>query len=104
MEHLQVGRLLADAGEANRAAGRDSQRERGPAPGVTVELGQHHAVDTDRLVEGGSDVDRLLAGHGIGDQQRLGGADRLLEPDQLSHQLLVDLQPPGRVEDDDVGA
>ena len=46
------------------------------------------------------DPHRVLAGHPVGDQQDLVRRDRGLEPRQLAHHLVVDLQPAGGVDDD----
>ncbi|MPM55163.1 hypothetical protein SDC9_101956 [bioreactor metagenome] len=44
-------------------------------------------------------MDRLLPQRGVGHQQHFVGADRLPHPDQLLNHRLVDLQPPGGIED-----
>ena len=41
----------------------------------------------------------VLAGHAVGDEQDLVGMDRRLEPLQLLHHLVVDLQAAGGVDD-----
>ena len=45
---------------------------------------------------------RLLADHGVDHQQRLPRADRRVDVADLGHQLVVDLEPAGGVEDDHV--
>ena len=50
------------------------------------------------------DVDGVLAGHRVGDQQDLMRLDGAAQAPQLVHQFLVDLQAPGGVEDDRVVA
>ena len=49
-------------------------------------------------------VDRVLAGHGVDDQQYLGGLDGGLDVLQLVHERLVNVQAAGRVEKDEVVA
>ena len=48
------------------------------------------------------DVHRVLAGHRVDDEQDVRRLDRLAHRGQLVHQLVVDVQSAGRVEDDDV--
>ena len=85
--------------------GRPVTADRSAAPPrVAVQLRQHDAVEGDLLLEGLGDVDRLLARHRVEDEEdvrRLGG---VADADELVHQLLIDVQPPGGVDDDDVPA
>ena len=76
--------------------------QRGAAPGIAVHLGQHQAGDGQAMVEGLGHGDRLLAGHGVHHQQRLGGRDRAGDAHQLIHHRLVDVQPAGGVQQDHV--
>jgi hypothetical protein len=50
LDHVQ---LFAGAHEFDGLAGGRPDGEGRAAPGVAVQLGQHHAVDAQRLVEGG---------------------------------------------------
>ena len=79
-------------------------RERRAAAGVAVELGHDDAVELQRLVERLGAVDGVLAGHAVDDQVHLLRRDLAVDPLELVHQLVVDVQPAGRVEDHDVGA
>ena len=81
-----------------------AHRKRGTAAGVAVELGQDHAVELERLVERLGRGDGVLAGHGVADEEDLVRLDLLLDLRQLGHQLVVDVQPAGRVEDQRVAA
>ena len=74
------------------------------AAGVAVGLGQDDAVHPDLFVEGLGHVDGVLAGHRVHHQQGLVHRHRLLDVDQFVHQDLVDLQPAGGIQDDDVVA
>jgi hypothetical protein len=49
-------------------------------------------------------VDRVLADHGIDDEEDLMRVERLVDRLQLAHQFIVDVQPAGGVEDEDVGS
>ena len=66
--------LLAGGDEHDRLAGDRLDRQRGAAAGVAVELGQDHAVEVRGLVELLGDVDRVLAGHRVDDEQDVGAA------------------------------
>ena len=77
-------------------------RQRGAAAGVAVELGQDHAVELERLVERLGRGDGVLAGHGVADEIDLVRLDLLLDLLELGHQLVVDVEPAGGVEDDRV--
>ncbi len=86
------------AGELDRRAGDLPHRQRGAAARVAVELGQHDAGQRQRLLEGLGGVDRVLALHGIDDEQRLDRVERGVQLADLAHQRLVDGQPAGGVD------
>ena len=48
------------------------------------------------------DVDRVLAGHRVDDEQDRVRLDRVADAHELGHQLLVDVQAAGGVDDDHV--
>ena len=48
------------------------------------------------------DVDRVLAGHGVDDEQDVVRLDRLLDVGELVHQLLVDVETAAGVDDQHV--
>ena len=73
MEGFQRIELLADADQLDRPAGDGAHRQRRAAARIAVDAGQHDAGDGQPLVERLGDVDRVLAGHGVGDEQRLLG-------------------------------
>ena len=102
VEALEGLQLLAGRGEEDRLAGHRLDRERGAAAGVAVELGHHHAVELGRLGEGLGDADRVLAGHRVDDEQHVVGLGPLADPRQLGHQLLVDVEAAGGVDDQHV--
>ena len=96
--------MLADADELDRHAGHVLDREGRAAAGVAVELGQDDAVEFERVVERLGAVDRVLAGHAVDDQVDLVRHALAVDLLELVHQLVVDVQPAGRVEDHRVGA
>ena len=102
VEHLDVGQLFAYAAKLDRLARHRPDGQRRAAARVAVELGQHDAGDVHDLVELLRDVDRVLTGHRVDDQQDLGRIQGLFEPRDLVHQLFVDVKPAGGVDDDDV--
>ena len=56
VEQLEVGELLARGGEGDGLADDLLDRQRGATAGVAVELGEDHAVEGERGVEGLGDV------------------------------------------------
>jgi len=104
MEGLDHIQLLAGTHELDGLAGGGPNRESSAATGVAVQLGQHHAVDAQRLVKGSGGVHRILAGHGIHHQQDLIGMDGSLHPLQLIHQGLIHMEPAGGVQEDHITA
>ena len=97
--------MLAGADELDRHAGDVLDRQRRAAAGVAVELGHDHAVELQRLVERLGAVDGVLAGHAVDDQVDLVRLDACgRSASSCVHQLVVDVQPAGRVENHDVGA
>jgi len=96
--------MLAGADELDRHAGDGFDRQGGAAPSVAVELRHDDAVQLQGLVERLGAVDRVLTGHRIDHQINLVGIDPAVDRRELAHQLGVDVQPAGRVEDGHVGA
>ncbi len=86
MERLQGVELLARADELDRHAGDGADGERRAAAGIAVHLGQDQPAGPDPLVERLRDAHRLLAGHGVGDEQDLGRSHAVSDVDQLLHQ------------------
>ncbi len=102
MERLELVELLAGTGEENRLADDFFHRQRGTAARVAVDLGEDHAVETDRVVERLGDVHRFLTGHRVDDEQRVLRFDGRVDRVQLVHQIGVDLQTTGGVDDHEV--
>ena len=103
MEILQRIELLAGADELDRAAGDGAHGKRGTAARIAIDPGQHDAGHAaSGRWNGVRDVDRVLAGHGIDDQQGLGAVRGLAHRRGLGHQLLVDMQAAGGIEHDHV--
>ena len=83
-------------------AGDLRDRQRGTTAGVAVELGEHDAGEADAVAERLGGGDRVLADHRVDDEQRLVGLHGVADVGGLPHQLGVDAQPAGGVDDDDV--
>ena len=104
MEDFNGVQLLAHADELDGLAGDGLDGERGTAAGVAVQLGQHHTGDVQCFVKGAGGVHRVLTDHGVHDQQDFVGVDRCLDVAQLVHQLLIHMEPTGRVQEHQVVA
>ena len=98
MEILQRVQLLTDADQLDRTARHGAHRQRGATARIAVDSGQHDSGQRQARLETLGDIDRVLAGHRIGDQQDFIGVDRLPHRRGFRHQRLVDLQPAGGVE------
>ena len=99
MEHLECVELLPGRAEQDRLAGHRLDRERCTAARVAVELRQQHAVEVEPLLERGRDVHRLLPGHRVEHEDRRRRLGRVADAHELVHQLFVDLEPAGGVDD-----
>ena len=104
VEILEPVEPLAGADQLDRLAGDGAHRERRAAAAVAVDAGEHDAGDADPLVEGLGEVDRVLAGQGVGDEQDLVRVGVPLDLGHLGHQRFVDMGAAGGVEDHHVVA
>ena len=102
MEILQRVHLFADAEQLDRLAGDRAHGERRAAAAVAVDAGEHDAGDADALVEVLGEIDRVLAGQRVGDQQDLVRPGGVADLRHLGHQRLVDMGAARRCRDDDV--
>ncbi len=76
MKAFEPVQPLADAGELDRLAGDRAHRQRRAAARIAVEAGQHDAGQRHLLGEALGDVDRVLAGQRIDDEQDLVAGSR----------------------------
>ena len=100
MERLERADLLADADELDRRLGHVEDRQRRAAACVAVHLGKDYARDAEASVECLRDARGLLPRHRIRDEEDILRLRDGLDALELDHQLVVDLQPPRRVDDD----
>ena len=68
MERFKLGQFFTGADKLDRFAGNRFDGKRRATTRVTIRLGQHNPANVQCFVEGLGDVDRILAGHGIGNQ------------------------------------
>ena len=101
-ERLELVDGLAHGDEAHRHARRGADRERRAAARVAVELGEDQPVERNPRREAARHVHGLAAHHRVTDQCRVVGLRSFGDLLELEHQLVVDLQPAGGVEDDGV--
>ena len=104
VEGLDVGEFFADAGELDGLARDRAHGDGRAAAGVAVEFGEDDAIYAQFLVEGVGDGDGILTGHGVDDEEDLLRLDRGADLAQLLHELLVDVQTAGSIDDDRVAA
>ena len=102
VEGVEVRGLLARAHVADRDARDGLHRQRGAAAGVAVELGQDNAGEGRGFVKLGGHVDGLLAEGGVGDEEDLVRLEGVADAADFFHQVAVDLQAAGGVDDDEV--
>ncbi len=94
--------LLAGADELDRLARHRAHGQRGAAAAVAVDACEHNAGETDALVEGVREVDRVLAGERVGDQQHLVWVGGALDLGCFRHHRFVERGASRGVEDNRV--
>ncbi len=102
VERLQGLGLLTDAHENNGFARDLAHRECGTPSGVTVCLGQNHTRQVQRCTESACGIDSVLSRHGVNHEEALVRADRGVDLLDLGHQLFVDVQTTGGIDDENV--
>ena len=102
MKVLQPVELFAGTHQLDRLAGHRPHGKRRAATAIAVDARQHDAGNPDLLVEGAGEIDRVLSGQRIGDQQCLVGLGDIAHRRGFGQQLLIDMQPARRIEHHDV--
>ena len=98
MEGLNVFQLFADAGEFNRLPGHSPDGKRRAAPGITVQLGQHHRINIQPFIKGLGCIHCILTSHGIHNQHDFVGLDSSLDVFQFFHQLLIHMEAASSIQ------
>src|SRR5207248_3817860 len=81
-----------------------ADRERSAAASVAVHLRKDHAGQAELFVKLVGRVDGVLSGHGIGNKQDLLRIEQPLQALHLFHQLIVDVQTSGSIDDQHIAA
>lgn len=100
MERLKRIDLLAESGELDRTACHGLDRQRRTAARIAIQLRQHDAGKRQLLVEALRDINRILTGHCIDDEQNFVRIHRLVNLLQFLHQRFIDMQAARRIDDD----
>ena len=98
MELVDGIEFLARTYKLDRFVHYRTDREGRTTAGITVELGQHHAVKVEAFVELFGCVDRILSGHRVYHEQNFVGLDGFFDGSDLIHHLFVDCQTSGRID------
>ena len=96
---LDTGKLFAHPGKLDRLAGDMTHRQGRPAPGITVELGQHHTRQRQRFIEGFGCIHGILAQHGINHKQRFDGLELGVQLLDLVHHGRINRQAARRIDE-----
>ena len=94
--------LFARTHKLDRLIHHGANGECSTTAGVTVELGEHYAIEVEAVVELLGGVHCILSGHCIDHEERFGGVDCLLYGFNLLHHLLIYCQTSGGIDDYEV--
>ena len=98
IEILERVEFFAGADQLDRLAGDGAHRQRRAAAAVAVDAGEHDAGEADALVEAAGEIDGVLAGQRVGDQQNLVRTGGAADLGRLVHHRLVERDAAGGVE------
>jgi hypothetical protein len=104
VEFLQRIHLFAGGDQLDRLAGDGAHRKRGAAAAVTIHACQDETGDADTFVEGAGEVDGVLTGQRIGDEQDFVRIGLFPDVGHFDHQRLVNMRAAGGIENDNVMA
>ena len=98
VEDVEGFHLFAGADKLDGFVHHGADGEGGTAAGVTVELGEHHAVEVEAGVELLGGVHRVLTGHGVDHEEGFVGRGGGLHGGDLVHEGFVDGEAAGGVD------
>ena len=98
MERFERIILFANAHELDGLSRDVSNRKRSAASGIAVHLREYDAGESEFFVELVGGFHRVLSGHGVGDEQDFLWAEQFLERLHFFHQLFVDVQSSGGID------
>ena len=99
IERLQRLEFLAHAHHDDGFAGHLAHRQRGATARVTIGLGEDDAGEVESGTEGARGIHRVLARHGVDDEQALVGFHGAFDLLHLFHEFGVDVQAARGVDD-----
>ena len=99
IEGLERVELLAHAHQHDGLARDFAHRQRGATARIAVGLGENDAGEIERRAESARGIHRVLAGHGVDDEQPLVRFHGALDLLHLFHELGVDVQAARGVDD-----
>ena len=104
IEILDGVEFFAGADQLDRLAGDRAHRQRRAAAAVAVDAGEHDAGEADALVEAAGEIDGVLAGQRVGDQQHFVRGRGAPHFRRFVHHRFVERDAAGGVEQHDVVA
>ena len=104
MERFERVILFAHADKLDRLPRDLPDRKRRTAARIAIHLGEHHAGESQLLVKLIGRAHRVLPGHRVGHKQNLRRIEQLFQRLHLIHQLIVNMQTPGGIDDQHVAA
>ena len=102
MEHIDGLHLLTSTHKLDGLGDNGTDTQSGTTTGVTVKLGQYHAIEVETVVELLGSVHCVLTRHRVDNKQRLVGLYGFLQGSNLVHHLLVDSQTTSGIDDDNI--
>ena len=102
MKIFEIFRLFADANELDRLAGDSAHGKRRPAAAIAIDTGEHDSGDIDPLVKRLREIDSILTGQAVGDEQHFVRVRSLFDVGHFLHQRFVDGETTGGIENEDI--
>ena len=104
VEDVQPIQLFAGADKLNRLARHSAHGERGAPACIAIHTGQYDARQRHLFREVLRNVDRVLPGQAVDDEQSFRRGRHIGDGLHFGHQLGVDMEPAGGIKDEDVEA